>query len=40
MLAFQEEGGAGWSYSQGEIDDLLQSKQPLPPQLQQLVNAR
>ncbi|CAL5222598.1 g4989 [Coccomyxa viridis] len=36
----QEEGGANWSYSQGEIEDLLQSKQPLPPQLQQVMEAR
>ena len=40
MSALQEEGGANWSYSQGEIEDLLQSKQPLPPQLQQLMEAR
>ena len=38
--ALQEEGGANWSYSQGEIEDLLQSKQPLPPQLQQVMEAR
>lgn len=36
----QEEGGANWLYSQGEIEDLLQSKQPLPPELQQLMDAR
>ena len=39
-IALQEEGGANWSYSQGEIEDLLQSKQPLPPQLQELMEAR
>ena len=39
-LTLQEEGGASWSYSQGEIEDLLQSRQPLPPQLQQLMDAR
>lgn len=40
VCALQEEGGANWSYSQGEIEDLLQNKQPLPPQLQQLMDAR
>ena len=40
VSALQEEGGATWSYSQGEIEDLLQSKQRLPPQLQQLMDAR
>ena len=39
-IGVQEEGGASWSYSQGEIEDFLQSKQPLPPELQRLIDAR
>ena len=40
IIRVQEEGGASWSYSQGEIEDFLQSKQPLPPELQLLIDAR
>lgn len=40
IVRVQEEGGASWSYSQGEIEDFLQSKQPLPPELQLLIDAR
>lgn len=40
FIVLQEQGGATWSYSQHEIEEMLQSKQPLPPELQQLMDAR
>ena len=40
VVGVQEEGGPSWSYSQGEIEDFLQSKQALPPELQLLIDAR
>ena len=36
----QDEGGHAWTYSQGEIAALLNSGQPLPQDIQQVIEAR
>lgn len=36
----QDEGGASWGVSQGEIEDLLASDKPLPSNIQSVIDDR
>ncbi len=40
MYCMQEEGGASWNISQGEVEDLLASGSPLPSNIQSIIDDR